>query len=329
METPLLEVTAAEKEFRSHGRPVRAVDGVSLSVRRREIFGIVGESGSGKSTLARLILKLTPLTAGEISFAGDRVDTMSEREFRTRRRDIQIVLQDPLASFNPRWRIARSIKEFQRLRSDFARATAARDVISAAASVGLDPSVLDRYPAQVSGGQLQRLSVARSLASNPKLLVVDEPTSSLDVSIRGQIVNVLLEEREARGLTIVVISHDLDVVRAMSDRVAVMYRGQVVEAGPADAVLIEPAHPYTRGLIDATAFTAIASPGTTSVRLKGEIATDRETLNGCRLINRCPFAETKCGEPQDLLAVGPGHTARCWKADQLGPYTRPVPPTAA
>jgi len=310
--TALLEVEEAEKTFPADGATVRAVDGVSLSVEPGEIFGVVGESGSGKSTLARLVLKLTPLTAGRISFDGERIDELPEKRFRERRRDMQIVLQDPLASFDPRWKITRSMGEFLQLRSGFTKATAAQEAVAAAASVGLDPAILDRYPAQVSGGQLQRLSIARSLASNPKLLVVDEPTSSLDVSIRGQIVNLLLDEREARQLTIVLISHDLSVVRAMSDRVAVMYRGQIVEIGPAADVLERPAHPYTRGLLEATSF-ARRKAATGSARLRGELADD-EACTGCRLLDRCPLAEERCRETQSLRPLTEGHEVRCWKA---------------
>jgi peptide/nickel transport system ATP-binding protein/oligopeptide transport system ATP-binding protein len=316
---PVLEVKDLEKHYHGEdGGAVRAVDGVSLDVQPREIFGIVGESGSGKSTLARLVLKLTPPTAGEISFCGERIDGMPERHFRARRRDIQIVLQDPLAAFDPRWKLARSVREFLGLRSDLGRTATRAELDAAAESVGLHPSVLGRYPAQVSGGQLQRLSVARALVTNPKLLVVDEPTSSLDVSIRGQIVNLLLEQREARGLALVLISHDLDVVRAMADRVAVMYLGQVVEIGPVDAVLGRPAHPYTQGLLDATLF--ITGERTrTSVRLQGELHAGDEEYAGCRLVSRCPFAEAKCREPQELLPVKGGQSVRCWKADALPP----------
>jgi oligopeptide transport system ATP-binding protein len=306
----VLEVDALRKDYRGDGGAVRAVDGVSLSVGSGEIFGIVGESGSGKSTLGRLVLKLTPPTDGTISFCGERIDDLSEHAFRARRREIQIVLQDPLAAFDPRWKIARSLREFLRLRDGVSRETTRQELADATASVGLDPVVLERYPAQVSGGQLQRLAIARALAPNPTLLVVDEPTSALDVSIRGQIVNLLLEKREAHGLTLVLISHDLDVVRAMSDRVAVMYLGQIVEVGTADAVLNRPAHPYTRGLIDATAFATRER----RVRLRGDIGVEPETFAGCRLIDRCPFAEGACREPQQLLPVESGHDARCWKA---------------
>jgi oligopeptide/dipeptide ABC transporter ATP-binding protein len=315
----VLEVDDLEKHFRTEEGTVRAVDGVSLSVEPGEVFGIVGESGSGKSTLGRLILKLTPPDAGEISFFGERIDTIPERKFRDRRREIQIVLQDPVTAFNPRWKLARSLREFLRLRGDGSRGGEREELNDAVASVGLDPALLDRYPRQVSGGQLQRLAVARALLPSPKLLVVDEPTSALDVSIRGQIVNLLLETRETYGLTLVLISHDLSVVRAMSDRVAVMYLGQVVEVGTAGDVLGSPAHPYTRGLLDAMSFTAV-SQAPASVRLKGEVEVDEETYLGCRLVNRCPFAEDKCHEPQGLLPLGNGHAARCWKADTLGPY---------
>jgi oligopeptide/dipeptide ABC transporter ATP-binding protein len=315
IQEPLLELKDIVKHFGAKAS-VRAVDGVSLDLQRRETFGVVGESGSGKSTLARLILRLTAPTAGEILFNGKRIDNLSERTYRSHRREIQIVMQDPVAAFNPRWTIWRSLAEFARMQPGITRSGMSAEVAELADSVGLDPAVTSRYPSQVSGGQLQRLAIARALAPKPVLLVLDEPTASLDVSIRGQVLNLLVDKTRELDLTVMIISHDFDVIRAMTDRVAVMYRGCIVEMGPTDAVLTKPMHPYTRGLIDAMAIGDDSKDGR-RVRLRGEPSIADDGVERCPLIERCPFAEARCGEPQVLRIAEPRHQVRCWKAESL------------
>jgi peptide/nickel transport system ATP-binding protein len=307
----VLEVEDLKKHFGAKGE-VRAVDGVSFAVPGREVFGIVGESGSGKSTLGRLILKLIEPNGGSISFKGERIDSLSDRAFRSRRRELQVVLQDPLASFDPHWRIRRSLEELARLNRAGGDGW---DLDTAVESVGLDPRLADRFPSEVSGGQLQRLSIARALAPGPDLLVLDEPTSSLDVSVRGGILNLLTEKCAEHGITVVLISHDFGAIRAMSDRVAVMYRGRIVELGSSETILGAPRHPYTRGLLDAHDFGA--GEKRARVRMQGDLRVEEPGYEGCALASRCPFAEARCAEPQELRALAPGHEVRCWKADEL------------
>ncbi|MFC0531606.1 ABC transporter ATP-binding protein [Phytohabitans kaempferiae] len=250
MTAPLLEARHLVKRYGRGARSVVAVNGVDFTLHRGEILGIVGESGSGKSTLGRILLKLTAPTSGEVWLDGSRVDRLSERAFRPYRRTIQAVFQQPQAAFDPRWTVRRSIEEFHLLRGE-PRAGAGATIEALAREVRLDPALLDRLPGQVSGGQLQRLSIARALAARPALLVLDEPTSALDVSLRAQIVRLLLALRAEEQLTYVLISHDMEVIRAMATRVAVMRHGVWVEEGPAAQVLGAPAHPYTKKLLAA------------------------------------------------------------------------------
>ena len=292
MTSPILEVRDLVKDYVSRDaklrqRVVRAVDGVSFEVRPAETFAIVGESGSGKSTVGRVILKLTDATEGRVSLLGEDILSLDEKRFRPMRRHLQMVFQDPLAAFDPKASIRSSLREFA-----------------------------ERRPAEVSGGQLQRLSVARSLLVEPRLLFLDEPTSSLDVSIRGQIVNLLAGLQETDHLAYLLVAHDLRVVYAMAHRVAVMYLGQFVEIGTRDQVYGEAAHPYTRGLLEAA---QLEEPGHIGepVRLSGEISTDHLSSPGCRLMPRCPYSETKCAEPQPLRETRNGHLVRCWKAVEV------------
>lgn len=311
-DTAALKVEDLRKYYGLHDE-VRAVDGVSFDVIEGEVFGIVGESGSGKSTLGRLILKLLQPTSGTISLHGQRIDSLSDRAIRRRRGDLQVVFQDPLASFDPHWTVRRSITELARLRPD---GGGEWDIDAAVESVGLDARLVDRYPAEVSGGQLQRLSIARALAPEPKILVLDEPTSALDVSVRGGILNLLTQKSKELHLTVLLISHDFSAIRAMSDRVGVMYRGQLVELGASGRILVSPKHPYSRGLLDAHEMGGTKAVHS-RVKMSGDFEVESPEYQGCRLASRCPFAEARCREPQDLAEKDRGHLVRCWKADEL------------
>ena len=316
--SPVLEVRDLVKDYVSRDaklrqRVVRAVDGVSFEVWPSETFAIVGESGSGKSTVGRVILKLTDATEGHVSLLGEDILDMREKQFRHMRRSLQMVFQDPLAAFDPRATIRASLREFAEFGGERTPSQQNQAIEEAIRNVGLAAEIADRRPAEVSGGQLQRLSVARSLLVEPRLLFLDEPTSSLDVSIRGQIVNLLAGLQESGRLAYLLVAHDLRVVYAMAHRVAVMYLGQFVEIGTRDQVYRDAAHPYTRGLLEAA---QLEEPGHVGapVRLSGEISTDHLASPGCRLMPRCPFSESKCAEPQPLRETRAGQLVRCWKA---------------
>lgn len=321
--TPLLDVRDLVKEYHTkdaklRSRVSRAVDGVSFQIWPGETLAIVGESGSGKSTVGRVLLRLTELTSGTVTFAGDDVTELSDRSFRSHRRHLQIVFQDPLGAFNPRTSIRASLREFVELTGERDRRIQDSVIDDAIRDVGLEPEVGRRRPSQVSGGQLQRLSVARALLVDPKLLFLDEPTSALDVSIRGQIVNLLLDLQAREGLAYLLVAHDLRVVDAMADRVAVMYLGQFVEVGRREDVFERPRHPYTRGLLHAS---DLETPSLEQepVRLTGELSEEHAKRPGCRLTPRCPFVESRCHEPQGMLPVAEEHLVRCWKAAQPAP----------
>ncbi len=246
----LLEVTDLVKEFSGRGG-VRAVDGVSFSVRQGETLGLVGESGCGKSTLCRTALQLIKPTSGSVRFDGREIGGLSRRAMRPLRPQMQMVFQDPYASLNPRKRVGQIIASPLKLQGTASGSELRRRVQELLERVGLSPEHYDRYPHEFSGGQRQRIGIARALAPNPKLIVADEPVSALDVSIRAQIVNLLADLQEDLGLTYVFVAHDIGVVRHISDRIAVMYEGKIVEEGPVDQVCERPSDAYTKKLLAA------------------------------------------------------------------------------
>jgi oligopeptide transport system ATP-binding protein len=256
---PLLEVTDLVKHFPvkrgllvdREVDQVRAVDGVSFSVARGETLGLVGESGSGKSTLARTVLQLLPPTSGSVRFEGREIAGLSRRQMRPLRPEMQMIFQDPYASLNPRKRIGQIVGEPLRLQGRASGAQLRTQVQELLERVGLSPEHSERYPHEFSGGQRQRIGIARALALRPKLIVADEPVSALDVSIRAQIVNLLDDLQDELGLTYVFVAHDIGVVRHVSDRIAVMHDGKIVEQGPADRVCEQPSDPYTQSLLAA------------------------------------------------------------------------------
>jgi peptide/nickel transport system ATP-binding protein len=257
--TALLEVNNLIKEFSPRHRffagsrrpMVRAVDGVSFAIDAGETFGLVGESGSGKTTTARCILRLIEPSSGEVRFKGDDVLAFSPERLRQARRDMQIVFQDPYSSLNPRMRVGAIVEEPLIIHRQGDKRQRARRVAELFGLVGLDPSQSARYPHEFSGGQRQRVGVARALALNPSLVIADEPVSALDVSVQAQVLNLLMELQQRLKLTYLLIAHDLRVVRHVCSRVAVMYRGRIVELGSTEAIFNRPAHPYTRALLSA------------------------------------------------------------------------------
>ncbi|MBF9235335.1 ABC transporter ATP-binding protein [Microvirga alba] len=314
--TPMLSVDDLVKHFRIRGRLgrqdlVRSVDGVSLDVMPGEVFGIVGESGCGKSTLARAILKLTPVDDGRVLFEGTDLATLSGARLKSFRRNVQIVFQDPYAALDPRMTIEQSLMaplSQHRIGTPAERNAA---IVAMLHEVGLDETFLPRKPSECSGGQLQRVVIARALLLKPRLLICDEPTSALDASIRAQILNLLMDLKSRFGLTMIMISHDLRVVRYICDRVAVMYLGKVVELASRDVVFSNPAHPYTKALIAASMLDSEEVGGLPEVP-EGETPSPIRPPSGCRFHPRCSRREALCGQlPPRLDTVGGAHWAAC------------------
>jgi oligopeptide/dipeptide ABC transporter ATP-binding protein len=302
--------------FGHAGRFVRAVDGVTIRVRRGETTGLVGESGCGKSTLGRLMLRLVDPTFGRVIFEGRDITKLSQRELRPLRRRMQIIFQDPYASLNPRMTVREIVGEAIRIHK-LTKTSADEEarVVQLLERVGLRSDVLDRYPHEFSGGQRQRIGVARALAVEPDLIVCDEPTASLDVSIQAQIINLLVELQERFGLSYLFISHDLAVVEHVSHRVAVMYLGRIVEQASAEALYSAPHHPYTRAL-----FAAAPQPDPARKRvrlaLEGDVPSPIEPPTGCAFHPRCPrIVRGRCDRESPTLEEireGTGHKVACF-----------------
>jgi oligopeptide/dipeptide ABC transporter ATP-binding protein len=310
-----LTVTGLVKEYRvsRQGRAgtLTAVGGVDLEVRPGETLALVGESGSGKSTVARCVTRLTEPTSGTVKLGELDLTSMPKRSLWTAYRDIQMVFQDPSSSLNPRMTVRAIIDEPLRLHTGLDRAAREARAGQLLDDVRLDHHLFDRYPRQLSGGQRQRVGIARALAIEPTILLLDEPTASLDVSVRGQVLTLLRRVQRERNLGYLLISHDLEAVRKVADRVAVMYLGKIVEQGPADAVFGNPAHPYTRALLS-SAMTAEYGRARQRFRLSGEIPSPDSLPPGCRLAPRCPLAVPSCTRSYpDMTVVSPGHLAAC------------------
>ncbi len=326
MTEPLLEVRDLKKYFpvragvllRKVGQ-VHAVDGVSLKIERGQTLGLVGESGCGKTTVGRTILNLLPASGGQIRFEGRDLGPLSPREWRALRREIQIIFQDPMESLNSRHTVGRILEEPFVIHGLGDTATRRRWVGELLERVGLPASAADRFPHEFSGGQRQRIGIARAIALKPKLIVCDEAVSALDVSIRAQIVNLLLELQRDMHLALLFIAHDLAVVRHVSDDVAVMYLGKIVEQAPAASIYIRPAHPYTRALISAI---PVPDPKSKRARilLQGDVPSPVNPPSGCRFHTRCPFAIGVCSTTAPAWEqVAPEHYVACHRWRELPP----------
>lgn len=305
---------------------VRAIDDVSLEIRRGEVLGLVGETGSGKSTLARLILRLIEADHGRVTFDGRDVLAADRRALKAMRRQMQLIFQDPYSALDPRMRLGQSIEAPLSQHGIGTKEERKDTVIELLGQVGLDPSFVDRFPSECSGGQLHRVVIARALSLGPTFLACDEPTSSLDASIRAQILNLLVDLRDRLGLTLLLISHDLRVVRYISDRVAVLYLGRIAEIGTRDEIFENPRHPYTQKLIAASMPERF--DGLSGAILQGEPPSPINPPSGCRFRTRCPIAIERCQEPPPFEWISPEHAVACFRWDHreaMSADERPTP----
>ncbi len=321
MSETLLEVQDIRTEFLVSGgglfqpsRRLRAVADVSFSLQAGETLGVVGESGCGKSTLGRSLLRLIEPTAGRIVWQGSDIAALSPEEMRLKRRDMQMIFQDPIASLDPRMTIGDIIAEpLTVFETDLSKAERRNRVLEIMDTVGLSGDMLNRYPHEFSGGQAQRIGIARAIITRPKLVVCDEPVSALDVSIQAQIINLLEELKRSFGLTMIFISHDLSIMRLISDRIMVLYLGRVVEMADKAVLFDDPKHPYTRALLSAA---PVPDPKTARARqrivLRGDPPSPLDPPSGCAFRTRCPLAEERCAlRVQELQSVAPGQEIAC------------------
>ena len=309
----ILEVRDLRVHFQVPRGVVRAVDGVRLDLRPGETLGLVGESGCGKSTVARAIVALVPATSGDIRFRGESLIGLSRGQMRPLRRHLQMVFQDPYASLNPRMTIASTIGEPMRIHGTVAGADLDERVCEIMELVGLDPSMRRRYPHEFSGGQRQRIGLARALALEPDVILLDEPVSALDVSVQAQVLNLLDDLKSRLGLTYLFIAHHLAVVRHMSERVAVMYLGRIVELADREHLYTDPLHPYTEALMSAIPVPdPVVEAERKRIPIEGELPSATATITGCPFRSRCPQAFERCAvEAPELVEHRPGHLAAC------------------
>jgi oligopeptide/dipeptide ABC transporter ATP-binding protein len=313
----MLKVQDLQVYYETGKRTIRAVDGISFHIERGETLGLVGESGCGKSTVGRALVGLLPVHGGQILWRDSNVSRLTRSEYRALCRHRQIVFQDPYSSLNPLWRVRDIVAEPLRVHRLTTSTTVRQQVNHLLVQVGLNETFADRFPSELSGGQRQRVAIARALATEPELLILDEPTASLDISVRAQILNLLAELQKLKGLSILLITHDFAVVQALAQRVAVMYLGKIVETAPARQLLVAPRHPYTRMLI------ASVLPPRPTGKLPaipaGEVPDPFHLPSGCRFRTRCPLAVDRCAqESPDLQTWRDGeHQAACFRIEPL------------
>lgn len=314
--TPILETKNLKKYFKTKKGMLHAVDGIDLSIQRGRTLGVVGESGCGKSTLGRTILHLLEPTGGSMRFNGKDITKVSPKELAQLREHMQIIFQDPFSSLNPRMTVSEILVEPLIISGKFTREEIEKKRVELLDTVGLPKRYANSYPHELDGGRRQRIGIGRALALEPDFIVCDEPVSALDVSIQAQILNLLQDLQEQRGLTYVFITHDLSVVKHISHDIMVMYLGQMVEQAPSEELFAHTYHPYTKALLSAIPVPN-AHKRMQRILLKGEITSPVNPAPGCRFYSRCPYACEECKNPQRIEQVAPGHFISCCQARKI------------
>ena len=314
---PVIEVKGLKKYFPTPRGLLHAVDDVTLTIERGKTLGVVGESGCGKSTLGRTIIHLQESTGGQIFLEGKDITHVRGKELREARERMQIIFQDPYSSLDPRQTVDATIREPLVVSKRYKKNEIDDATAALMEYVGIDARLRMSYPHELDGGRRQRVGIARALALNPDFVVCDEPVSALDVSIQAQVLNLLKKLQQDRGLTYMFVTHDMSVVRHISDDICVMYLGQVVEKCPSRELLKNPLHPYTKALLSAIPSVDIHHPNKREI-LKGEITSPIDPKPGCRFAARCPFATEACHQPQKQEEVSTGHFVRCCRVHELG-----------
>lgn len=312
----LIEVHHLKKYFPVPNGKLHAVDDVSFSIRRGSTMGVVGESGCGKSTLGRTLIHLQESTNGKILFDGRDVTNLTDKELKHFRHEAAIIFQDPYSSLNPRMTVEQTILEALKITKRFDRAGMEKELYRILDLVGLDLRFVKAYPHELDGGRRQRVGIGRALAMNPKFIVCDEPVSALDVSIQAQILNLLMDLQDNLGLTYLFITHNMAVVRHISDNICVMYLGQLVETSSTKDLFRKPMHPYTKALLSAIPSTDIFNQKE-QILMKGELTSPINPKPGCRFAARCDYACEKCMQPQKLEELEPDHFVSCCRAREL------------
>lgn len=308
--TPLIEVRHLKKYFKLPSGWNHAVDDVSFTIEKGKTLGVVGESGCGKSTLGRTIIRLQEATDGEVLLNGEDVTHVSGAKLRNAREKMQIIFQDPYSSLNPRKSVDHTIKEPLKNAGNLSKKELEEKAVELMRMVGIDNRLRYSYPHELDGGRRQRVGIARALALNPEFICCDEPVSALDVSIQAQVLNLLMDLQDKMGLSYMFVTHDLSVVRHISDDILVMYLGQMVEKAPTKELFHDTLHPYTKALLSAIPSTNLRQP-MQRIQLKGELTSAINPKPGCRFAARCPYADEQCAQPQVLEEVLPNHFVQC------------------
>ncbi len=312
MDTPLIQTVDLVKYFNTKRGPLHAVDHVNLSIRKGETLGVVGESGCGKSTLGRTILRLLEPTSGSVLYNGDDIVKYSPKKMKEMRKKMQIIFQDPFTSLNPRMSVSEIIAEPMITTKTYTNAAERLErVYQLMETVGLAERFVNSYPHELDGGRRQRIGIARALSVRPEFIVCDEPVSALDVSIQAQILNLMMDLQDSMGLTYMFVTHNLSVIKHISDNIAVMYLGQCVELAPTEELFAHPEHPYTKALLNAIPIASLKYRKKLEI-IKGEVTSPINPKPGCRFADRCPYATDKCREDGlKLKEITPGHFVAC------------------